>query len=98
MRNDPTDMFLVINRGNGNSYRLPRARVEVMIARGDADYATDGTRRVYVRHTNARQLRREWRKTASRDPQTGASVSVMQLVPVAESAAYRRLVRRSGKV
>lgn len=95
MRDDPTDIFLVINRANGTSYKLPRNRVELMIARGDADLAKDGTRRVYVRTTKARGQRREWRKTASRDPQTGASVSVMQLVPVPESSAYRKLVSRS---
>lgn len=79
------DTITVIPYGNAATPRTPytvtRTRAEVMVARGTARWADDGTRRIYEVKVAARGTLRSWRKVTNRSKNGAALYSSMQLVP-----------------
>ena len=61
-------------------YKVTRKVAEQMVARGSAKWIP-GLRRIKELNSQPRGERREWRKTASYDPDSGATTFTMQLVP-----------------
>jgi hypothetical protein len=80
-----------------HSYYVSQAQADIMIARGDARPADDGTRRILAIHTRPRGTVREWRKTASYDPDTRVSIPTMQLVEPRPSTPRRILAASSSQ-
>ena len=62
-------------------YTVTMARAEVMVARGHARWAVDGTRRIHETRTSGRGELRSWRKVTNRTKNGAALYSSMQLVP-----------------
>jgi hypothetical protein len=62
-------------------YKVTLARAEVMVARGHARWAADGTRRIHETRTSGRGELRSWRKVTNRSKSGVALYSTMQLVP-----------------
>lgn len=77
--------IVVVPYGSAVSPRAPytvtMARAEVMVARGHARWATDGTRRIHETKTSGRGELRSWRKVTNRTKNGAALYSTMQLVP-----------------
>ena len=75
----------VVPYGSAASQRKPytvtMARAEVMVARGFACWATDGTRRIHETRIASRGELRMWRKVTNRSKSGAALYSTMQLVP-----------------
>jgi hypothetical protein len=82
-----TRMVQVVPYGNTDTRRKPytvtAARAELMVARQEARWSTDGTRRIFEIQTNSRARGecRLWRKVTTRSKNGGALYSSMQLVP-----------------
>ena len=74
----------VVPYGSADSARKPYAvtmhAAELMVARGTARWAGDGTRRVYEMRTAARGESRYWRKVQNRTALGAPLYSSMQLV------------------
>jgi len=64
---------------NHPPYSVTLIRAEQLVASGLAVW-TPGLRQIRETRVVARGERREWQKTISYDPETGAKVAVMQLV------------------
>lgn len=75
----------VIPYGRADTGRIPfkvtLARAEIMVARGHARWAGDGTRRIFELKVSARGSLRSWRKVTNRSKSGAALYSTMQLVP-----------------
>lgn len=73
---------LVKSMVNGvvHSYYTDQDTADMMLARGDATPANDGTRTIHLRHTFARGNVKHWRKVTNRSTHGAALYSTMQLV------------------
>lgn len=79
-------MYLVVamlraGEPNSHSYYATSKEVDILLARGQATRALDGTKRVYLQHTRPRGSNREWRKVTNRTKNGAALFCSMQLVP-----------------
>ena len=64
-----------------HTYYVSRDTAEIMLARGQARLADNGTRTLILVHTHPRgESSRVWRKTPCYDPATRTTVHTMQLV------------------
>ena len=62
-------------------YAVTMARAELLVARNEARWASDGTRRIFEIRVHSRGQLRSWRKVTNRSKSGAALYSTMQLVP-----------------
>lgn len=84
-RANDTRKIKVIPYGNvdapRSAYEVTRERADMMILRGQAKWANDGTRTLYECKVSARGSLRTWRKVTNRSKSGASLYSSMQLVP-----------------
>lgn len=78
-------MIQVVPYGSADTAHKPYAvtlsRAELMIARCEARWASDGTRRLFEVRIHSRGQLRSWRKVTNRSKYGASLYSTMQLVP-----------------
>ena len=91
MPQSASNNWLIINKSTGERAHVPRERIDMLLARGDIYLAHDGSKTAYLvpRKAHANSTLREWRKTASYNPDTHEVFQVMQLVPLGRAKHTR---------